>query len=55
MKVALGGDGYDDLIAGYHLYLAHKYAAFCDKLPGFLCCRVIDPLVDRLPALMDNL
>jgi len=55
VSVALGGDGGDELLAGYPMYLAHKFAGFYEKLPGFMCHSIIEPIVDRLTVSMGKL
>jgi asparagine synthase (glutamine-hydrolysing) len=49
VKVVLGGDGGDELWAGYPTYRAHAHARIYGRVPSSLRRRVIGPLVDRLP------
>src|SRR6266576_5430333 len=55
VKVALGGDGGDELFAGYPTVLAHRLAGYYNQLPGFVCRRLIPGVVNRLPVNHDNL
>lgn len=50
VKVALGGDGGDELWAGYPTYLAHRASPGYEKLPGGLRDQLIRPLVSALPV-----
>ncbi len=55
VKVALGGDGGDELFAGYPTYLAHRLANYYCRLPSFLRSRVVEPAVGWLPVSTENL
>jgi asparagine synthase (glutamine-hydrolysing) len=55
VKVALGGDGGDELFAGYPTVLAHRLAGYYNQLPGVLSRRLVPGLVGRLPVNHDNL
>ena len=55
VTVALGGDGGDELFAGYPTYQAHRMADAYERLPAFLRARLIEPLVRRLPVSRTNL
>gem|GEM_PF-1739978 len=55
VTVALGGDGGDELLAGYPTLFAHKMAGQYDRLPGVLRNRVIPGIVNRLPVSTNNI
>lgn len=55
VKVALGGDGGDELFAGYPTYQAHRLAGFYKKLPSFIRDKIIYQLVQRLPVSMNDI
>lgn len=50
VTVALGGDGGDEVFAGYMTYQADRLACAYERLPGFLTRRLIPALVHRLPV-----
>jgi len=55
VTVALGGDGGDELFAGYPMYYGHKVARSYNRVPGFLRQGVIAPFVNSLPVSTKNL
>ncbi len=55
VKVALGGDGGDEMLAGYSTLQAHKLAQMYGRMPGFVRKGLIEPVVERLPVSMNNL
>jgi asparagine synthase (glutamine-hydrolysing) len=50
VTVALGGDGGDELFAGYDTYIATRLAGWYRRLPGLLRRWIIAPVVNRLPV-----
>jgi asparagine synthase (glutamine-hydrolysing) len=55
VTVALGGDGGDELFAGYPMYRGHRWAENYAKLPRALRSGLIEPLVGLLPVKTKNL
>src|SRR5206468_11355675 len=55
VTVALGGDGGDELFAGYQMYPAHNLARTYARFPRFLRRALIEPIVRRLPVKSKNL
>ncbi len=55
VKVALSGDGGDEMLAGYSTLQAHRLAPFYRALPAVVRKRVIEPAVARLPVSMQYL
>lgn len=55
VTVALGGDGGDELFAGYPMYAGHRWAQIYRRLPAVLRSGVLEPLVRALPVKTKNL
>jgi asparagine synthase (glutamine-hydrolysing) len=56
VKVALGGDGGDELLAGYPTLIAHRLARpYRTLLPGFVRGGLVPAAVGRLPVSMNNI
>ena len=55
VKVALGGEGGDELLAGYPTYQAHRLARVYEGFPAAVRRTVIEPLVRRLPVSRSNI
>jgi asparagine synthase (glutamine-hydrolysing) len=55
VTVALGGDGGDELFAGYPTYQAHRLAYFYEKLPQGLRQGIIEKVINKLPVSTANI
>jgi asparagine synthase (glutamine-hydrolysing) len=55
VTVALGGDGGDELFAGYPMYWGHIWARRYSLVPEPVRRALIEPLVDRLPVKTKNM
>lgn len=50
VTVALGGDGGDELFAGYPTFLASKWARIYEKIPATLRKNFLEPAIQSLPV-----
>ncbi|MCA1578474.1 MAG: asparagine synthase (glutamine-hydrolyzing) [Acidobacteria bacterium] len=55
VTVALGGDGGDELFAGYQMYAGHRWAEVYKHVPASLRRGFVEPLVRWLPVKTKNL
>ncbi len=55
VTVALGGDGGDELFAGYPMYFGHKIADIYTAIPKFIRGGLIEPVVNSLPVSTKNM
>jgi asparagine synthase (glutamine-hydrolysing) len=55
VTVALGGDGGDELFAGYPMYWGHRWAEIYNRVPPFLRRNLVEPCVNLLPVKTKNM
>lgn len=49
VKVALSGDGADELLGGYMTYAASRWAPYYRSIPGFVRRKMVEPVIPLLP------
>jgi asparagine synthase (glutamine-hydrolysing) len=55
ITVALGGDGADELFAGYPTYQAHRLIRYYRNIPSWIRKIIIENIIRRLPVSFDNI
>jgi asparagine synthase (glutamine-hydrolysing) len=55
VTVALGGDGGDEIFAGYDPFLAHRIAGLYETIPAWVRDGIIAPLLRALPVSTKNM
>jgi asparagine synthase (glutamine-hydrolysing) len=56
LKVVLGGDGSDELLAGYPTLIAHRLIEYYERgVPWAIRARVMPRVLERLPVSFDNI
>jgi asparagine synthase (glutamine-hydrolysing) len=55
VTVALGGDGGDEIFAGYPMYYGHRVARAYSRVPRAVRRLVVEPAIRRLPVKTKNL
>ncbi len=55
VTVALGGDGSDELFAGYDPFQAHLAARYYEKIPKSIHNNIVSPIINRLPVSTKNM
>ncbi|MBU1062502.1 MAG: asparagine synthase (glutamine-hydrolyzing) [Candidatus Omnitrophica bacterium] len=53
VKVALSGEGGDELFMGYPTYRAHRYMQLYQKIPEYIRKSIITPFVNHLPVSLE--